>query len=427
MSMQSKFAQVSGHLNSTLVARNIEINYSLAAMLSGQNIFLYGVPGTAKSMLYTEMAKCFDGMRYFQNLMHASTTPQDLFGPMSLQELKNDRLRYKTEGFLPTAHIAFLDEIFKCNAAILNALLTIINEHKFFNGGEIQDAPLVSCFGASNEIPEDPSLGALYDRFVGRIKVDPTNNVNDFSRVMALSLGLVEKKDPPKLTLGELAQAQKEVLNISVDQTFFGTMYEVKQKMLDTFGNDLYVSDRRLAMIIRLMRAMAYLDGKQEVRASMLPRMYNCFWQEPGQIERIRAILHEYRSPVMDEVKQKIASIYSDLIRMNNSLRNFIQHINDNKSQWGTDTSIRTMRANFKKSYEPSMTALGNRVKSLNETEFPAWESSDDDLATDPDFQDYKTWSKELHLSLVAQFTVLAVADFKIKPPLPLFVKQPAI
>lgn len=154
-----------------LVERDTEVRLLLLAALSGEHILFIGPPGTAKSELGRRLSKLCAGS-FFERLLTKFSVPEELFGPLSMRALEDDQYIRQTEGYLPEASVAFIDEIFKANSAILNTLLTILNERLFDNGSERLKIPLLCLVGASNELPESEELDALYDRFLVRKKVE---------------------------------------------------------------------------------------------------------------------------------------------------------------------------------------------------------------------------------------------------------------
>ena len=158
-----------------LVERDVAVRLALLAALAGEHLLLVGPPGTAKSLIARRLRLAFADSTYFERLLTRFTVPEELFGPLSIRGLEEDRYERLTEAYLPTASIAFLDEIFKANSAILNALLTLLNEREFDNGARRVETPIIAVIGASNELPDDEELAALFDRFPLRLHVGPVS------------------------------------------------------------------------------------------------------------------------------------------------------------------------------------------------------------------------------------------------------------
>ena len=172
MSPTPSLANLQKELSARFFERDAVIEGLLCAMIAGQHVLLVGPPGTGKSELAHELCKRVTGARYFQWLLTRFTTPEELFGPVSLKALEHDRYTRVTDGKLPTAHVAFLDEVFKASSAILNTLLSVMNERVFHDGEKPVNVPLLSMVGATNELPEEDELLALSDRFLLRYEVD---------------------------------------------------------------------------------------------------------------------------------------------------------------------------------------------------------------------------------------------------------------
>ncbi len=268
-----------------LYERTEIVALTLLAVLSGQSVFLFGKPGTAKSLIARRISRAFKNSAYFENLMNRFSTPEDVFGPVDVKELKEGRYKRKTSRFLPTAAVAFLDEIWKSSTAILNTLLTIINERIFRNGDEVEEVPLKGIIAASNEtVPENQGLDALDDRLIMRLNVDSLQQKENFENLLRAvpvkanidvdeSLTFDDKEWSEVIELSSIVDISRESFNIihSIRAKIDGYNSEHKDK-------PIYISDRRWQKIAQVLKTSAYLCDRDCVLPVDLLVLKNCIW-----------------------------------------------------------------------------------------------------------------------------------------------------
>lgn len=297
MSTQEKLKKIREELQQAFLERGDLIDGALSALLCSQHVLIIGPPGTAKSMLADEICRRITGAGYFQWLLTRFTTPEEVFGAVSLKALEEDDYRRVTAHKLPEAHIAFLDEIFKSNSSILNAILTLINERLFHNGKSITAVPLLTLFGASNELPEDDELMALYDRFLLRFVVSYIAEDFRFLRMLEAD----PSAERTTLTLEELRALQTEVQNTPIPNPIYRHIADIRREL---GKKGIVASDRRYRQCLALLRAHAYLAGEKEVTERDLFFLEHVLWRDPGEHNDVKTTLRELLLGYEEEVKE---------------------------------------------------------------------------------------------------------------------------
>lgn len=332
--IKAKLALLLEQLNYGLVDREATMKSALLSVLAGENMLLIGPPGTAKSLVARRISKIFnennqaDTTTYFEYLLTKFSTPEEIFGPLSISELKADRFKRNTDGYLPSVKIAFLDEVFKASSSILNALLTIMNERIYHNGTKAEDVPLRALIAASNELPTgQEELSALYDRFLVRSFVDYIS-ANKLLHLFDLSEE-VEIQDP--LTQEDLNWLDDTIKNITISAEIRKAILEIWEKHKDTFKEDRreVLSDRRFTKVIKLLRVSAATNDRSEVDLSDVLLLKDCLWNHPDNAKKMREIVlstlrvYSRKVEVNRESKTSIEKVNNELLQELNVSNSF--------------------------------------------------------------------------------------------------------
>ena len=319
-------------MNRGIFEKETEISLSLLAAMAGESVILLGPPGVAKSMVARQLKTAFKDARSFEYLMSRFSTPDEIFGPVSIQKLKtSDTYERAVDGYLPTADVVFLDEIWKAGPAIQNTLLTVINEKIFRNGNREMHLPLKLLVAASNELPaKGEGLEALWDRFVIRIESSPIKLEKNF-RAMLLDklevrseeLGVAEggKSDlQVKISPDEYAEWSNQISEIGVSEAVLDAISSIRKSLravnVDEAAErrNIYVSDRRWKNIVRLLRTSAFMQDRTEVAICDLLPIYHCLWQEPEERDAIRTIvIRAIFAPFADKLVEMKNAIAEDI------------------------------------------------------------------------------------------------------------------
>ena len=331
--MLERFKQLLGEMNRGIYEKETEISLSLLAALAGESIILLGPPGVAKSMVARQLKTAFREAQSFEYLMSRFSTPDEIFGPVSIQKLKtSDTYERAVEGYLPTADVVFLDEIWKAGPAIQNTLLTVINEKIFRNGNREMHLPLKLLVAASNELPaKGEGLEALWDRFVIRIESRPIKLEKNF-RAMLLEVKSEEQRasevkseerrvnNSNAITAEEYAEWTERIDKIGVKIEVLDAISAIRKSLravnVDEAAErrNIYVSDRRWKNIVRLLRTSAFMQDREEVDICDLLPIYHCLWQEPEERDAIRNIvIRALFSPFADKLVEMKNALAEDI------------------------------------------------------------------------------------------------------------------
>ena len=329
--MKERFKQLLTEMNRGIYEKDTEISLSLLAALAGESVILLGPPGVAKSMVARQLKTAFRDAQSFEYLMSRFSTPDEIFGPVSIQKFKtSDTYERAVDGYLPTADVVFLDEIWKAGPAIQNTLLTVINEKLFRNGNREIHLPLKLLVAASNELPaKGEGLEALWDRFVIRIESRPIRQEKNF-RKMLLEVKSEERrvKNPTAISAEEYQEWSKEISGIGVGEEVLDSISSIRKSLravnVDEAAErrNIYVSDRRWKNIVRLLRTSAFMQDREEVAICDLLPIYHCLWQEPEERDAIRSIV----------IRALFAPFADKLMEMKNALAEDIKYHRIRKS-----------------------------------------------------------------------------------------------
>ena len=361
--MLERFKLLLQEMNRGIYEKNTEISLSLLAALAGESVILLGPPGVAKSMVARQLKTAFRDAQSFEYLMSRFSTPDEIFGPVSIQKLKtSDTYERAVEGYLPTADVVFLDEIWKAGPAIQNTLLTVINEKIFRNGNREMHLPLKLLVAASNELPaKGEGLEALWDRFVIRIESRPIKLEKNFRAMLLEShadfsrstrvLGHADFADNAdfsgsmgksgstdfsgsmgksgstdfsdlKITAEEYAEWAEKICKIGVKEEVLDAISAIRKSLravnVDEAAErrNIYVSDRRWKNIVRLLRTSAFMQDREEVDICDLLPIYHCLWQEPEERDAIRSIV----------IRALFSPFAEKLVEMKNALAEDIKY-----------------------------------------------------------------------------------------------------
>lgn len=332
MNIRDRIEALLSHLNRGVYEREPAIQLALLTAIAGESIFMLGAPGVAKSLVARRLKLAFKDARAFEYLMSRFSTPDEIFGPVSISKLKNeDKYERIISGYLPAADVVFLDEIWKAGPSIQNALLTVLNEKIYRNGDREERVPIKGIISASNELPSrGEGLEALWDRFLVRILVEGIQEPGHFEDMICMvqEAGSVEPDPSLQISAEEYAECSTLIDMVSVGADILQIIHTIRcyiqwynEKQEDP-SRELYISDRRWRKIIRLLRTSAYLNGRDAVDLMDCFLIQYCIWDEPSQISQTRQFVIDaisqngYKLDLsLEDIKESIKEVRQEVIQ----------------------------------------------------------------------------------------------------------------
>lgn len=365
--MNRKFLAFEKELKERYFERSEVIRGMMVALIAQGNLLILGPPGTAKTDLAQTLCSQLGG-KFFARLLTKVSAPEELFGPLSLKALENDQYRRVISGKLPEADVAVIDEVFKCNSAVLNTLLPIMNERVYFDdSGQGKPIPLLLLVGLSNELPEggtDGELSALWDRFDLRYVVNYLKDERNFGAMLSLNGGKLQTA----ISLAEAIQAQSHAQAVKIPDPILSALVKLWKELKQ---NGFLISDRRFRNSQRFLKANAWLEGRPAVTEDDFEILTHVMWQEPGQIKTVKKIVLGFANPLL----VKANDIYDQVIELYQKLKEIPD--GTEKSQAATEANHKLKTATkmlenlaaqaFMDGKKPNaITAKANQIKEIN-------------------------------------------------------------
>jgi len=311
-----KFNKLEEKMNKIIKERNDEIHGLILALLSKENVFLVGSPGTAKSMMIRMLNNTVNDSDYFEWLFTKYTKPEEVFGSVKLSALKNDRYERNISNKLPEANFAFIDEIWKANSSILNSLLTIINERLYHNNGKPIECPLETMMSASNEIPSDrEELGAMWDRFLLKYRVRQIQEDTAFKDMMLMENDNLDVE----LSLEEIHEAQDEAMEVEIPNEVLEHVIDIRKELR---VNGIIPSDRRYRKSAKVLKAEAWLNDRPVVQVDDLLILSHILWDDIDHISKVREIITEITNPYLREADELYDAVMDAWNKVENAEEN---------------------------------------------------------------------------------------------------------
>ena len=367
MDTREKFVALEDEMNKKYINRREEIRGLMVALMARGNMVILGRAGTAKTDMVQTLARAIES-DCFETILTRTSSPEELFGAYNIKELEQGNYVRNTKNTLAAAQFGFIDEVFKCNSAVLNGLLGVMAQRTYRNGNAMPaPIPLQLLVGASNELPEggtDGELSALWDRFELRYVVDYIHDTKSFLKLLFIN-GSQEPKT--KIKMDEVIKAQKEIKAIpftSIEQILVGIWKRMSEEGLS-------ISDRKWRNSLRYLKANAWLENRNTIEEDDVEILKHILWQNPEQIKQVRKIISEFANPEIAKA-QELADSATEIMA---GLGQFTDDEKANREQFKTTKAQQTIEVHSKltrarkalNNMKNQMQAKGKNTKGIEE------------------------------------------------------------
>lgn len=345
MTVKPKITELLKRLNDGVIEKKEVIALSLLSSIAGESIFLLGAPGVAKSLVARRLKYAYKDGSSFEYLMNRFSTPDEIFGPVSISKLKDhDKYERIVKNYLPAATVVFLDEIWKAGPSIQNALLTVLNEKIYRNGEQEIQVPMKALISASNELPsKGEGLEALWDRFLVRLIVDGVKDKQSFNDMISKTLNSYNDTvgEASKISDNEYKKWNKQIDEIEIPENVFNVIHVIRSfidqhnKREENKQDPIYISDRRWRKIVRLLRTSAFLNDRKTVDLMDCFLIKDCLWNETEQIQAVSQF-------VRDAIQKHGYSLKLKFKGLKDELDEFKTEINE-ETKFEKDTRVETL------------------------------------------------------------------------------------
>jgi MoxR-like ATPase len=315
--LSAKFQNLEADLRTVLLERNEETHTAMLALIGRQHHFTLGQPGIGKSLLVDQLVKRIADVNYFDILLMKHSQPDEVFGGPDVKKLsETGAFERVITGMLPEADIAMLDEIFKANAAILNAMLRAMNERRFSMGaGRVIDIPLHTIFAASNELADTEELAAMWDRLHFRHFSNPLQETSNFVKMISSDI-----PDDPEhfLTMLDIKAARRAANEVEIPDEVLEATVLLKDQLLQ---ESIEVSDRRWREAMKAIRSEAFYNGHSVAEIHDMRPLMHFLWSNPDHIKTVRRLVLELANPLEREAAELLDDLTESYAQYENQFK----------------------------------------------------------------------------------------------------------